>query len=213
MRRVLYLSFTLLLMGTSSASFAASAGASLQSFLDATTLLGATFEQRLFDEQRRLQEESSGTLVLRRPGQFRWHYIEPFEQEIVADGELIWIYDADLKQVAVRPMGRTMGGSPAVLLSASEPLVEIFDLTDAGERGGFNWVELKPREQDVAFVLLRIGMRDGLIGAMDLVDTFGQTTELRFFDLNTSPSVTAETFTFKPPAGTDVIDERTAVKN
>ena len=59
-------------------------------------------------------------MVLARPDRFRWRYSEPYEQVIVSDGKAVWIYDADLKQVTVRPMGQAMAGSPALLLSSSQ---------------------------------------------------------------------------------------------
>src|SRR5690606_39514238 len=59
----------------------------LDRFLDEVDTLEARFEQELFSADGRLAERQSGTLVLERPSRFRWHYSEPFEQLVVADGK------------------------------------------------------------------------------------------------------------------------------
>jgi len=40
----------------------------------------------------------SGTLHIRRPGQFRWQYMTPYEQLYVSHGQGIWHYEPDLMQ-------------------------------------------------------------------------------------------------------------------
>jgi outer membrane lipoprotein carrier protein len=48
--------------------------------------LSAEFKQTLRDEDKKIVQQSRGTLALQRPGKFSWSYIEPYEQRIVADG-------------------------------------------------------------------------------------------------------------------------------
>lgn len=45
----------------------------------------------------------SGTFEFQRPGKFRFVYVKPFEQTIVADGKTLWLHDVDLNQVTSRP--------------------------------------------------------------------------------------------------------------
>lgn len=188
--------------------YAGPAGEALQTFLDNTGWLSAEFQQKLTDETGALLEESSGTMILARPDRFRWRYSEPYEQVIVGDGRAVWIYDADLKQVTVRPMGPAMAGSPALLLSSSQRLDELFEVAEIGTRDAMDWVELKPRERDVAFNTIEVGMTDGKLSAMRLRDNFGQVTELRFSALDSTAIERDDVFEFVPPAGTDVVDER-----
>ena len=51
----------------------------LQRFLDDVSTLNARFEQSLVDASDTVIESSGGTVSIRRPGQFRWHYTEPYE--------------------------------------------------------------------------------------------------------------------------------------
>ncbi len=53
---------------------------------------------------------------LQRPGRFRWEYREPWERQIVADGDQVWMYDSELDQVTVQPAGQALQQSPAALL-------------------------------------------------------------------------------------------------
>ena len=183
-------------------------GEALQSFLDDTEWLSAEFQQKLTDETGALLEESSGTMVLARPGRFRWRYSEPYEQVIVGDGKAVWIYDADLKQVNVRPMGQAMAGSPASLLSSSQRLAQLFEVMEIGTHDGMEWVELKPRAHDVAFNAIEVGLIDGKLSSMRLRDNFGQVTELSFSGLDRTAIERGNVFKFVPPPGTDVVDER-----
>ena len=45
---------------------------------------------------------SSGSFAFARPHRFRFDYRKPFEQTIVADGQTLWMYDADLNQATAR---------------------------------------------------------------------------------------------------------------
>ena len=62
-----------------------------------------------------------GSVKLSAPRQFRWEYLKPAPQLIVADGDHIWIYDPDLEQVTVRKQSLEEQGSPlAVLIDPTE---------------------------------------------------------------------------------------------
>ena len=181
--------------------------ARLEEFLASTTTFSSTFIQLVYDEQANLLEDSSGSVDLERPNRFRWAYLEPFEQQIVADGERVWIYDADLEQVSVKPMDGAMAGTPALLLSSDRPVTENFALRDLGENEGVDWVELTPLSEDATFAHIRVGFSDDLLKTMELRDNFGQTTMLYFADIETNARIDPTVFEFTPPPGADVIGE------
>lgn len=68
----------------------------LQNFVNQSVSGQATFVQRVFDSTGALVQESSGELRFSRPGKFKWHYFEPYEQLLVGDGDFLWVYDLDL---------------------------------------------------------------------------------------------------------------------
>jgi outer membrane lipoprotein carrier protein len=142
-----------------------------------------------------------------RPGRFRWEYTKPYEQTIVGDGTRLWIYDKDLNQVTVRKLDKALGASPAALLAGSNEIEKSYALKAAGSEGGLDWLEAVPRTQDTAFERVRLGLSKGGLEAMELKDQFGQTTLIKFSELQRNVKIPPESFRFTPPKGADVITE------
>ena len=202
MKKFLLFPFLILLLQNSNA-------ASLerfQSYLRTTQAGRADFEQKVFDKAGKLVQESRGSFSFLRPGRFRWTYVKP-QQVIVGDGERVWIHDADLNQVTVRRVSRVIGSTPAALLAGSSDIDKAFELQELGERDGLEWLEAKPREKEAGFERMRLGMSTSGVAAMELVDHFGQTTVLRFFNVVRNPQLDAGTFRFSPPKGADVLGD------
>ncbi len=187
---------------------AADAKARLDSFVDGTKGLKAQFSQTVVDSKGRKAQEASGILYLSRPGKFRWVYSKPYAQLIVGDGKKLWIYDEDLDQVTVRNLDQAIGESPAALLAGSNDIEKLFNLNDAGEKDGLEWLEAMPKSKEGSFEKVRMGFRGNDLSAMELKDNFGQTTLLRFSGLERNPSMGGSLFRFKPPKGVDVIGDR-----
>lgn len=179
--------------------------ARLDQFVNATHTARGEFEQQIRDGNGVLTQRSSGTLMFSRPGKFRWAYVKPYPQLIVGDGTRVWIYDEDLQQVTVRKLGQALGSTPAALLAGSSDALKAFELHDEGTQDGLEWVLAVPRAKDSSFARIRIGFHGADLAAMELHDTFGQTTLLRFSALERNPRLDPAQFTFTPPAGADVI--------
>src|SRR6266481_6346176 len=175
-----------------------------KTFARSTQSARANFEQKVYDRGGKLVQESKGSFVFLRPGRFRWVYEKPVDQLIVGDGERVWIYDRELKQATVRKLSKALGSTPAALLAGASDVESAFELSDAGERDGLEWLEAKPRDREAGFERIRMGLGSGGIEAMELSDNFGQTTLLRFFNLLRNPQVDPAQFRFVPPKGVDV---------
>jgi outer membrane lipoprotein carrier protein len=178
-----------------------------QSYLRGTQTARADFEQKVFDRERKLVQESKGSFSFLRPGRFRWVYAQPYPQLIVGDGARVWIYDEDLNQVTVRAMAKALGSTPAALLAGAADVERAFELADAGSRDGLEWLEAKPREREAGFERIRLGMGTVGVQAMELTDHFGQTTVLRFSNVVRNPQLDPASFRFVPPKGADVLGE------
>ena len=179
----------------------------LHDFLKNTRTLKADFAQSVIAKNGRKPQQSSGVVAIARPGKLRWEIQKPFPQLVVGDGEKIWIHDPELQQVTVRKAGQAIGGSPAALLSGSNELEKNFTLKEAGEADGLNWVEATPKVSDSGFERVRLGFSGSELRAMELLDSFGQTTLIHFTRLERNPVLPAATFKFVPPAGVDVVGE------
>lgn len=177
----------------------------LEEFRNNMRGLRGDFVQNVLDEKLNPLEQSHGTLALKRPNQFRFEYLEPLPQLIVADGQEVWIYDIELNQVTVRAIGDTIGNTPALLLSSDEPLERSFVITELGEQGGLQWVGLEPLATDATYTMIRIGLDASTMQMMEMTDTFGQITQLRFSNLQRNAVLDPVLFQFAPPAGVDVL--------
>src|SRR3954469_24025168 len=118
-----------------------------KAFAKATQTARGSFEQKVYDRDRRLSQESKGSFVFNRPGKFRWVYDKPVDQVIVGDGDRVWIYDRGLAQVTVRKLARALGSTPAALLAGSTDVDAAFELAESGAKDGLEWLEAKPKDR------------------------------------------------------------------
>jgi outer membrane lipoprotein carrier protein len=180
---------------------------SLKAMLNETTTAKANFAQSVYDKNGKVLQQSTGTMAFSRPGRFRWEYNKPYEQSIVGDGTRLWIYDKDLNQVTVRKLDRALGASPAALLAGSNEIEKNYALKSVGAEHGLDWLEAVPKAQDTAFERIRMGFSKTGLDTMELRDQFGQTTLIKFGDLQRNVKIPAETFMFTPPKGAAVLSE------
>jgi outer membrane lipoprotein carrier protein len=182
----------------------------VEQFLANLQGLQAQFHQVLADRSGNTIDESSGVLAISRPNRFRWDYREPYEQEIVADGKKVWLYDSDLEQVTVRELDATLSATPAMLLSGESNLEDNFTVTQARTEAGVYWVQLEPKRDDTDFKWVRLGFEGETLRYMQLADKLGQTTRLQFTEVERNPVLDPSRFTFTVPPGADVIGDPSA---
>ena len=178
----------------------------LMAFTKGLKGLDARFEQRVFDPNGRPSETSSGSVKLSAPRQFRWEYLKPAPQLIVADGDHIWIYDPELEQVTVRNQSMEEQGSPLAVLIDPTELDRQYKVSDGGKAGGLDWLVLVPRkEEDAPFQKAKLGFGAAGLVRMELNDGLGQRTVIGFSPWQRNPAFGAGTFRFTPPKGVDVV--------
>lgn len=181
--------------------------AQLETFLKATTTLVADFKQVAMDEQGNPAQTSHGVFYLQRPGKFHWQYQKPFTQKIIANGGKVWFYDADLEQVTIKKLDKSLGSTPALLLSGEISLKENFNLEQQGADEGMHWVRLIPKNPESNFKYITIGLVKGNLGGMEMSDNFGQLTRIYFSNVRTNSTIAADIFKFVPPKGVDIFAE------
>ena len=185
-------------------AWAEDAGQRLNAALKNMDNLTTEFKQTLLDEDKKVVQQSLGTLALQRPGKFAWIYTEPFEQRIIADGSELWIYDVELDQVTVRPMDQGLSNAPIMILMKQTDVNEQFEVNEVGQRKFLYWVELLPHADDLEYTHIYIGIEDGQVRAMELQDQFGQSTQIVFDNLRVGVVHNPAVFKFVPPPGVDV---------
>jgi outer membrane lipoprotein carrier protein len=197
-----------LLAGLLAAQAHAEGLARLRAFMDGTRSGQAEFSQQVTPRDGRPQPAVTGQIAFQRPGLFRWEAQQPYRQLIVADGKKVWLWDADLNQVTVKPQDKALGASPAALLAGDNGGLERdFRLIERGSSEGLEWAEAVPRAGEFGFDSIRLGFAGSELARMDLTDSFGQITRIRFTHFSHALDRGAGRFAFHPPAGADVISE------
>ena len=177
----------------------------LRGYLRAIGDLRAEFQQVVIGPEQEIVEQASGSVVLSKPGRFRWDYREPYERVIVADGERVWLYEADLEQVTIRRMSTGLGDTPAALLTGDEEALEQFELIRSWSADGLQWLQLAPISPEADFSSVDLGFANGELQQIEFVDRLGQRTRLTLSMIDRSPQLADNEFHFEIPPGVDVI--------
>ena len=188
----------------------------LERFVKDTRTGQANFTQTVTaparDGQPSRIKTSSGRFEFSRPARFRFTYSRPFEQLIVADGQTLWLHDVDLNQVTARKQADVLGSTPAVLFASANDLKSLqadFQLRADGERDGLTWVQATPKSRDGSVQVIRAGLqaspRGVLLSVLEIDDSLGQKSVMRFADMQINLTLPSSTFRFQPPPGADVL--------
>lgn len=177
----------------------------LKAFVRDVKSARADFAQTVTSPDGKKKRSSQGEFEFQRPNRFRFAYAKPYEQLIVGDGQKIWLLDADLNQVTVRPMDQALGATPAALLAGGS-LEKDFELKSLPDQGGLQWAEALPRAKDGQFQSVRVGFKGSTLAALEIVDAFGQRSRLDFQRVEPQAAVPAARFQFTVPKGADVLE-------
>ncbi len=186
----------------------AAADTALDRYLDGLTALRATFSQLVVDAAGKTLETGEGTLLVRRPGRFRWEYTasNAGPQLLVADGTNLWFYDRELQQATVKPAAAALTATPVMLLSGTTAeLRAAFTVVAVGEHDALEWVQVTPRSATAEFASVELGFRGGQLVRLVIHDRLNQTDTLTFTNSARGARITDAELRFTPPAGVDVI--------
>lgn len=189
------------------AANAANAGArdQLNTFTKGLKGLDGQFNQQVFDARGKQKESSTGRVAVAAPRLFRWEYVKPYPQLIVADGKTVWVHDPDLQQVSKRPQGVEEANSPLAILLNPAKLDRDFTVKEAGRTAGVEWLQLTPKQADAPFKTAKLGFGKTGLSQMEYVDALGQRTTISFTGWKRNPSFGKGTFVYVPAKGVDVI--------
>ena len=208
-RFMLALSAVVLTLSLSAVAQAAAgpARARLDAFATGLHSLTGHFSQTLTDLNGHTSKNSSGTLALQAPRQFRWDTLAPYKQTIVADGSRVWMYDPELEQVTVRVQSSEEAHSPLTVLTDLKQMDKDFKVVEQGEHDGLAWLRLSSTAKDPQFDYADLGFDANGLARMTFRDQLGSTTEIRFSGWQRNAPIPPATFNFVPPKGADVIGD------
>ena len=190
---------------------AAAEGTLLDTWLDGLHSLRAGFTQTVKDAQGKTTQQSSGELLVLRPGRFRWESHSGASsgsdsgELLVADGRSLWWYDRDLQQVQVKPAATALSATPMMLLSGGADARKSFDIDSTGASEGLNWVRVRPKGGEADFRQALLGFGAGTLSRMIIEDKLGQVVTLVFDHAQRNAPVSEAEVSFSPPPDADVI--------
>lgn len=165
----------------------------------------ADFSQRLIDTESIRVEPSLGRMMFKRPGKFRWIYETPYEQEIISDGNTLWVYDIDLEQVTLRPATEGLDRSPITILDEPGTISELYHVDIIEQNGEDIEIKLVPSYEGAAFQYVILIFSAHQLTAMEIFDNFDQFNSLSFHNIELNTGLDDAQFNFVPPEGIDII--------
>lgn len=180
----------------------------LQQRYDRTDTLQADFDQTVESATLAGTLESKGTVAFAKPNRMRWDYTAPEPQLIVGDGDTLWIYQPDLKQVIKAPLKDAFQSTTPVTFLAGLGQVERDFVVSLVQDLPEQWLlKLVPKKKDQGLGDMILGVRksDASVAEARITDPAGTTTRIRFSNEKLNAPVDAGKFRFTPPAGVDVV--------
>ena len=176
----------------------------LNKFNDEVKTLSGDFTQTVKNAKK--TQHTSGSFAFSRPDRFRWIYEQPYQQEIIGDGKIVWLYDKDLAQVTKKSQNNAVGASPAAILSDKKALQQHYNLKNDGEENGISYISATPKNNNSEYKIIRIGLKNEMLMSMRLLDNFGNITDIVLQNVKLNPELSGGLFQFKTPPGVDVLD-------
>ncbi|MFP4572962.1 MAG: LolA family protein [Desulfobacterales bacterium] len=168
----------------------------------------ADFRQESTLEAMDIKDEAFGKTWFKHPGKMRWEYLEPENHVIVSDGETLWIYRPEDRQVLTGDAVAYFGnGKGASFLADFGVLKDLFEVS-IDERGQNSVrLKLKPRQtqQELSEVYLEINKQSMDIKQVESVNIYGDVTSIFFENQEFDPDMEDSRFEFRIPSGADVL--------
>ena len=160
------------------------------------------FEQIIREQDGYVLDRQTGMFAIERPRKLHWQ-ISELDQLLVGDGQQLYLYDELFEQVIVRDWSSDPSKNPAAIL------LEDIDLADwASLETTDQSLKLIPNSDGLASILeIELIMNGSFPSLLTLLDATGQSTEIRFSDVDVDIELAPELFEFEIPSGVEVIYE------
>ncbi len=184
-----------------------------QEVYEKTADLKARFIQEVTIKSMKKTEREEGTVWIKNPKMMLWDYAKPKEKKLVINAQKAWLYVAEDRVVYVQNADDVYRSRMAVkFLSGIGKLSEDFQLRFAkgnplDEEGNYLLtLTAKEKGNGIDRLHLTVDAKTFQILQCRFSDDYGNTTRLRFSDIRTNTGVSDKFFTFKPPAGVEIVN-------
>ncbi|MFH0990989.1 MAG: outer membrane lipoprotein chaperone LolA [bacterium] len=181
----------------------------MQKRYDALQDATAKFQQHVKFGFSNIEQDFSGVLMMKRPNNYR---VESEHQTIVTDGKTVWSYSPVNKQVLIDTYKENQNSlSPEnFLLNLPSNFYATLLGAEAINREKVYTLKLVPKDDRSFIKSLKVWVEDGVwtVRKVIVLDVNDTETTYTVADLKQNIGLSASTFSFKPPQGTEVVDLR-----
>ena len=159
----------------------------------------------------RTETRERGTVAVKKPGLMRWTYTSPERKEFVSDGQKMYSYIPEDRQVVVSKVpSDSEAPTPVLFLAGKGDIVKDFTASKAESPvAGSVGLKLTPRrdEPEYQYVIIAVDPATLQIRALLTRDRQGGESTLRFENLKENQGISDKDFAFRIPRGVDVITD------
>lgn len=162
-------------------------------------------------------QKAEGEVWFKKPGMMRWNYYKPAKDEIVSDGNTLWYYNEEEKQVIQSPLNQVSETeTTTTLLSGLGNIKELFKASFSESKefqsNGNYLIDLRPKEdeEDYNKVTVSVDKDSMIVNIIYLYDPFGNLTKVILEDIELDGGVSDSLFSFNVPEGVEVIKPPTS---
>jgi outer membrane lipoprotein carrier protein len=175
----------------------------LSSLLNKTIAFSGQFSQSVFDNKSQLIEEANGKVVFKKPHFFKWIYQAPHQNQIIGDGDTVYIYDPDLSQVIMSKFSQSKSNNPANIffLNNIEELFKVTKILIEDE----TWYRCESKSKDIDYQSIEISFNEDKIQGMKVIDGLQNKIIINFVNISQNPNIDEASFLFNVPDNVEVI--------
>ena len=157
------------------------------------------------------KQQAEGMVYFKKPGKMHWIYRKPTKQEIVSNGETLWTYRPEEKQVVVAKMAQAFQSkAPSTFLAGIGNLKRDFQarfVTEPSPGTDYS-LELTPLESQGSLekLFLLVDRKNFYILQARIQDAMGNITQISFSKIQFDNKLSDSLFTFTPPKGVEVFN-------
>lgn len=185
----------------------------IQDAYEQTGQVKARFTQTVTLKAMKKSEREEGVFYFKKPKRMRWVYTKPAAKELVINQQKAWLYVPADKVAYVQDSESLFRSTVSVrFLAGVGKLKDDFKVSFAAEKAAekpgdylLDLVPVKP-EEGVKKLQIAVNRESFQIVKVVLFDPYGNVTTLVFSAIELNRDLPDSLFSFKPPAGVDVMD-------
>lgn len=176
----------------------------LSTRLSKVNSFSADFKQKVISPEGDLLVEGEGDVAIQRPNLFRWNTVMPDENLLISDGKTLWYYSPFIEQVTAMWLKDATEQTPFVLLTRNSSA----DWTKYNVAQTADTFTLTPKDRTSSMGKFVVTVaKSGEVRGFSVVEQDGQRSNFTFSKFS-GKTLTRDLFTFTPPKGVELDDQR-----